>query len=33
MGNLANDFDYAAFVRELFMYDYYFGNGRVFRHY
>ena len=33
MGNLASYFDYAAFARELFMCDYYFDNGHVFRHY
>ena len=33
MGNLANFFDYDAFARELFMCDYYFDNGHVFRHY
>lgn len=32
MGNLANYFDYAAYGRELFMYDYYMDNGYVFRH-
>ena len=32
MGNLANFFDYEAFGRELFMYDYTMGaNGNVFR--
>ena len=32
MGNLANYFDYEAFGRELFMYDYTMGaNGNVFR--
>lgn len=32
MGNLANYFDYEAFGRELFMYDYSMGsNGHVFR--
>lgn len=33
MGNLANYFDYKAFARDLFMYDNYFDNGFVFRHY
>ena len=33
MGNLSNYFDYAAFARDLFMYDYYMDNGHVFRHY
>lgn len=33
MGNLAYYFDYKAFARELFMYDMYFNNGHVFRHY
>jgi len=33
MGNLANYFDYEAFARDLFMYDNYFDNGYVFRHY
>ncbi len=32
MGNLANYFDYSAFARELFMYDYQMGaNNNVFR--
>ena len=32
MGNLANYFDYEAFARELFMYDYQMGaNNNVFR--
>lgn len=33
MGDLSNYFDYAAFARDLFMYDYYMDNGHVFRHY
>lgn len=33
MSNLAIYFDYAAYGRELFMYDYYMDNGHVFRHY
>lgn len=32
MGNLADYFDYDAYARDLFMYDYYFDNGYVFRH-
>ena len=32
MGRLANYFDYDAFARELFMYDCYYDNGYVFRH-
>lgn len=32
MGNLANYFNYAAYGRELFMYDYYLDNGYVSRH-
>lgn len=32
MGSLANYFDYEAFGRKLFMYDYNMGaNGNVFR--
>ena len=32
MGNLANYFDYEAFARKLFMYDYKMGaNNNVFR--
>lgn len=31
MGNLACYFDYAAFARDLFMCDYYFDGGYVFR--
>ncbi len=31
MGDLARYFDYKAFARELFMYDYYFDDGYVFR--
>lgn len=32
MGNLANYFDYEAFARKLFMYDYQMGaNNNVFR--
>ena len=32
MGNLANYFDYEAFAREMFMYDYQMGaNNNVFR--
>lgn len=31
MGNLASYFDYEAFARDLFMGDYYFDNGYVFR--
>ncbi len=33
MGNLACYFDYAAFARDLFMSDYYFDDGFVFRRY
>ena len=33
MGHLANYFDYDAYARDLFMYDYYYDNGYVFRHY
>lgn len=33
MGGLSRYFDYAAFARELFMYDMHFDNGHVFRHY
>ena len=29
----ARDFDYDAYARDLFMYDYYYDNGYVFRHY
>ena len=32
MGSLSNYFDYEAFARELFMYDMYYDNGHVFRH-
>ena len=32
MGHLANYFDYDAYARDLFMYDYYYDNGYVFRH-
>lgn len=31
MGHLANYFDYDAYARDLFMYDYYYDNGYVFR--
>ena len=31
MGNLASYFDYDAFARDLFISDYYFDNGYVFR--
>lgn len=31
MGDLARNFDYKAFARELFMYDYYFDDGYVLR--
>ena len=33
MGNLACYFDYSAFARDLFMSDYYFDDGFVFRRY
>ena len=33
MGNLAYYFDYDAYARDLFMWDYYYDNGYVFRHY
>ena len=33
MGHLANYFDYDAYARDLFMWDYYYDNGYVFRHY
>ncbi len=33
IGHLANYFDYDAYARDLFMYDYYYDNGYVFRHY
>ena len=33
MGHLANYFDYDAYARDLFMYDYYYDNGYVFCHY
>ena len=32
MGHLANYFDYEAYARDLFMNDYYYDNGYVFRH-
>ena len=31
MGHLANYFDYDAYARDLFMWDYYYDNGYVFR--
>ena len=31
MGHLANYFDYDAYARDLFMNDYYYDNGYVFR--
>ena len=33
MGHLSDYFDYDAYARDLFMYDYYYDNGFVFRHY
>ena len=33
MGHLSDYFDYNAYARDLFMYDYYYDNGYVFRHY
>lgn len=33
MGNLSDYFDYDAYARDLFMWDYYYDNGYVFRHY
>ena len=33
MGHLANYFDYDAYALDLFLYDYYYDNGYVFRHY
>ena len=33
MGHLANYFDYDAYARDLFMWDYYYDKGYVFRHY
>ena len=33
MGHLANYFDYDAYAQDLFMDDYYYDNGYVFRHY
>lgn len=33
MGHLADYFDYDAYARDLFMWDYYYDNGYVFRHY
>ena len=32
MGHLADYFDFEAYARDLFMYDYYYDNGYVFRH-
>ena len=31
MGHLASYFDYEAYARDLFIDDYYFSNGYVFR--